>query len=306
MPQTIDVSPAMNENGHSLLLGNGHSNGTRKAEGGLVMTDAMHYEQGAVFKPLWEKSQIDRREFVRLAMQTFKDLGYRCVHRTVTSRRIAVLTLVGNSDTFNALQAESGFTFESPVVSELRTAVLAGRWDAVEKLLIELPAEDIVNLVVGRISCRESSNSLIRCSIDYQVHHPATEVSRSARSKGYEEGVVDLAKRVNTVESRFGTTSSALEVRSFEPLPSSADSNTSSLIMCGTPEDLRSRASWDGVAGSSRTDLLAALQRSFLLHPRIDVDMADSWSSRSRRSEHHDPATSFGDFTRTSEIDATN
>lgn len=119
----------------------------RSGEG--PMTDAMEYEQGATFKPLWEGSQVDRREFVRLAMQTFKDLGY--TYGRPLSSNIVFADDLDCSNTFNALQAESGFTFESNAVSELRTAVLAGRWDVVEKLLVELPAEDILNLVVRRI-----------------------------------------------------------------------------------------------------------------------------------------------------------
>lgn len=81
MPQTIDVSPVV-ENGHSLVaVGNGHSNGgAGMQEGEVMMTDAMEYVGGVAFKPLWEGSQVDRREFVRLAMQTFKDLGYTYVH----------------------------------------------------------------------------------------------------------------------------------------------------------------------------------------------------------------------------------
>ena len=90
MPQIIDNSPGIG-NGHSgVEMENGHSNGAaRTEEGESTMTDAMDYAQGAVFKPLWEGSQVDRREFVRLAMQTFKDLGYTFVYRTVSTKRFA-------------------------------------------------------------------------------------------------------------------------------------------------------------------------------------------------------------------------
>lgn len=36
----------------------------------------MDYEGGVEFKPLWEGSQVDRREFVRLALQAFQEIGY--------------------------------------------------------------------------------------------------------------------------------------------------------------------------------------------------------------------------------------
>lgn len=41
--------------------------------------DALDYpddEKG--FKPLWPGSELDRRELVRLALQTFKEMGYTC------------------------------------------------------------------------------------------------------------------------------------------------------------------------------------------------------------------------------------
>lgn len=49
-----------------------------------IRLDVMDYENSdapgatpsAPFKPLWPGSTIDRREFVRLALQTFKDMGY--------------------------------------------------------------------------------------------------------------------------------------------------------------------------------------------------------------------------------------
>lgn len=56
-------------------------------------------------------------------------------------------------NTVATLEAESGFTLESTAVTEFRTGVLAGRWDTVEKLLLDLPQDDAIDLVV-----RMSSN----------------------------------------------------------------------------------------------------------------------------------------------------
>lgn len=49
---------------------NGHSNGT-----GHV--DAMDYDGESGFKPLWEGSDVDRREFVRIALQALEEIGYQ-------------------------------------------------------------------------------------------------------------------------------------------------------------------------------------------------------------------------------------
>lgn len=98
MPQVIDdpvlpppVHSPISIAAHGLLSTNGHGSnsfggaaaGTATAGNGAVLrTDAMDYEEGdtasvVLRKPLWEGSQIDRREFVRLALQAFKDMGYK-------------------------------------------------------------------------------------------------------------------------------------------------------------------------------------------------------------------------------------
>lgn len=88
-------------NGHSGSATNGHSNGNGNGYGdgdvgvgddanGVSVAstsrngrplDAMEYEGDEGFVPLWEGSNLDRREFVRLAMQAFQDMGYTSVLR---------------------------------------------------------------------------------------------------------------------------------------------------------------------------------------------------------------------------------
>lgn len=91
---------ASTSNGHAPLVpddpspfaSNGHSNGlaptstpspaTNGGKGisnGAGGLDAMQYDGDEGFVPLWEGSNLDRREFVRLALQAFQDMGYRCV-----------------------------------------------------------------------------------------------------------------------------------------------------------------------------------------------------------------------------------
>ncbi len=86
---------AHSANGHSSSMTNGHSNGngigvadqidtdrsTNRSDGDRPSKrlDAMEYEGDEGFVPLWKGSNLDRREFVRLAMQAFEDMGYTCV-----------------------------------------------------------------------------------------------------------------------------------------------------------------------------------------------------------------------------------
>lgn len=51
-------------------------------------------------------------------------------------------------DAADALRAESGFALEAPTVTDFRTGVLTGQWDAVDRLLDELPQDAITDLTV--------------------------------------------------------------------------------------------------------------------------------------------------------------
>ncbi|BGP53794.1 hypothetical protein JCM8202v2_001366 [Rhodotorula sphaerocarpa] len=188
-----------------------HSNGSADPPAGSTVStyvrplDAGEYEGDEGFVPLWAGSNLDRREFVRLAMQTFEDMGY--------------------TDTAQALQKESGFSLEPPAVGQFRRAVLDGSWTDVERLLASLPIEPSVDLKPVKFAIRQQ-------------------------------------KFLEAIEAK--ETKKALTVLRNELSPLDGDPNRlhflSSLIMCMDPDDLRSRASWDGAAGSSREQLLFQLQ----------------------------------------------
>ncbi|GAA5987610.1 hypothetical protein JCM5350_001895 [Sporobolomyces pararoseus] len=130
------TSTTSTTNGHSTSTSesNGHSNGFalngngNGASTAVDMTvsdgkelDSSQYRGEEGFVPLWEGSNFDRREFVRLALQAFQDMGY------------------GN--TAATLQAESGFILEDPAVASFRQCVLSGRWKEAEEMLPSLPLE---------------------------------------------------------------------------------------------------------------------------------------------------------------------
>lgn len=61
--------------------GNGETAELGGSNGGGPSRDADVYERAGRghFMPLWEGSHLDRREFVRLALQALGDMGYRLV-----------------------------------------------------------------------------------------------------------------------------------------------------------------------------------------------------------------------------------
>ncbi|BGP13752.1 hypothetical protein JCM10213v2_001690 [Rhodosporidiobolus nylandii] len=152
---STESSTPVLSNGHSTASAvalNGHSNGLAAggsgadsgiatpldgtlAKNGARTLDAMQYEGDEGFVPLWEGSNLDRREFVRLALQAFEDMGY--------------------SGTAQALQAESGFSLEDPAVTQFRQGVLDGRWDDVERLLAALPVDQTGDQVATKFAIRQ-------------------------------------------------------------------------------------------------------------------------------------------------------
>ncbi|GAA5822786.1 hypothetical protein JCM11251_004380 [Rhodosporidiobolus azoricus] len=124
---TTSTTSSLTSNGHSSTtngVGGAAESGSSVAAGKKPAreTDAMQYEGEEGFVPLWEGSNFDRREFVRLALQAFEDMGY--------------------SGTAQALQSESGFALEDPAVTQFRQCVLSGQWDEVERLLSVLPVAE--------------------------------------------------------------------------------------------------------------------------------------------------------------------
>lgn len=76
LPSDRTASFDLPTNGHgSSLTGNGHTI-TSHAVGG---SDGAEYEAAGPghFKPLWKGSQLDRKEFVRIALQAFNEMGYQ-------------------------------------------------------------------------------------------------------------------------------------------------------------------------------------------------------------------------------------
>ncbi|KJA27057.1 hypothetical protein HYPSUDRAFT_131958 [Hypholoma sublateritium FD-334 SS-4] len=104
----------------ALINTNGHRNGFGAAANG----------NGAARPPrsiarvdlpgtaLYDDSFVDREEFVRLVIQSLRDVGY--------------------VESAAALEAESGYTMEAPEVSQFRQYILDGLWPKAEAALVRL------------------------------------------------------------------------------------------------------------------------------------------------------------------------
>ncbi|TFY82981.1 hypothetical protein EWM64_g1032 [Hericium alpestre] len=85
---------------------------------------------------LYDDSSVDREEFVRLVIQSLRDVGYMYVMSNSPS--ITRLTGAIYSESAATLEAESGYVMESPEVSEFRQCILDGAWGDAEAALTRL------------------------------------------------------------------------------------------------------------------------------------------------------------------------
>ncbi|KAG8904251.1 hypothetical protein FRB99_002035 [Tulasnella sp. 403] len=206
-------TPPPNQNGFSKTK---DTNGFAASSSSLSVHDAASSCSSSVVKvnlpgtTIYEDSNIDREEFIRLAIQALRDIGY--------------------TESASTLEAESGYSLETPQVAEFRDAVLNGNWDKVAEMLSSMGV-GLRDLQAGRY-------------LVSQQHY------------------------LELLEQRL--TSRALTVLRAELAPNSVDSDKlhilSSLMMCTDPEDLRERAKWDGAEGTSRRKLLSDLQRFIPTH----------------------------------------
>ncbi|KAF9030807.1 WD40 repeat-like protein [Hymenopellis radicata] len=123
--------PALTTNGHtlpSLSTTNGHS-----ATNGVSANGLQKHGKGVVPRVhipgtlLHDDMTIDREEFVRLVVQSLRDVGY------TTSAHI--------------LEQESGYTMEGEDVSQFRQSIMEGEWTVAESMLTRLGVTDTDGLM---------------------------------------------------------------------------------------------------------------------------------------------------------------
>ncbi|KAI9744371.1 MAG: hypothetical protein M1818_001900 [Claussenomyces sp. TS43310] len=164
----------------------------------------------------------DREEVTRILLQTLTDMGY-----------------TGSAE---ILSKESGFELESPSVAAFRNAVLQGEWAKAEDLLFGsngASTEGGVSILGnGLVLAEGADKDLMRFWLRQQ-------------------------KFLELLEQR--DTGRALMVLRSELTPLYQDVGKlhflSSLLVCKSTDDLKSKAEWDGAHGQSRQYLLAELSR---------------------------------------------
>jgi hypothetical protein len=118
-----------NGNGFTMPQTNGSTNGA-----GVVGNGVHKYNKaiGKVLLPgtgLYDDDALNREEFVRLVVQSLRDVGY--IESAAT------------------LEAESGYVMEAPEVSEFRRHILEGSWSNAEDALMRLGVTDSEGLWVS-------------------------------------------------------------------------------------------------------------------------------------------------------------
>jgi len=130
---------------------NGHTNGHSATNGtsgmGTMMGNGVHKNGhgksiAKVSPPgttLYDDSFVDREEFVRLVIQSLRDVGYMYVYSAPLVWHIAH-TLY--SESAATLEAESGYRMEGPEVAQFRQYILDGMWAKAEAALERLGVDE--------------------------------------------------------------------------------------------------------------------------------------------------------------------
>ncbi|KAK8856495.1 WD domain-containing protein [Apiospora arundinis] len=158
----------------------------------------------------------------------------------VTRILIQALSDMGYHTAAESVSKDSGFELESPTVASFRTAVLNGAWSDAEDLLLgaTAPAERTSQNGNGLVLAQGADRNMMRFWIRQQKFLELLEQQK---------------------------TSQALTVLRTELSPLNQDQGKlhflSSLLMCDSPEDIKTKAEWDGAYGRSRDILLSELSR---------------------------------------------
>ncbi|CZT49505.1 related to WD40 repeat-containing protein [Rhynchosporium secalis] len=158
----------------------------------------------------------------------------------VTRILIQSLTDLGYNSAAASLSQESGFNVESPTVAKFRNAVLTGEWSQAESLLFGGSLED------GGVSI-DGDGLVLQDGVDRNV----------MRFWLRQQKFLELLEQRDTGR--------ALMVLRTELTPLYQDTGKlhflSSLLMCHSLQDLKSKAEWDGAEGQSRHHLLSELSK---------------------------------------------
>ncbi|UZJ55348.1 hypothetical protein CBS101457_004668 [Exobasidium rhododendri] len=210
---------ASHRNGSNVSSANGHTNGH-------AIVDIPTIDEA--FKPLYEGSRLDRTEYIRITLQSLKELGFE--------------------SSAKALEAESGVMLEHTSIVGFRKAVMAGDWKNAERLLV-----DGLKYAATRMT---ASTHPMAVDLDVVLRDPQSRGLDSIKFLLHQQRYLEL------LESR--QTRKALSVlrKRLAPLNHGSERlhQLSSLVMCASPEEMRSRAKWEGTGIASRRNLLQEIE----------------------------------------------
>lgn len=156
----------------------------------------------------------------------------------VTRILIQALADMGYSAAAESVSRDSGYVLESPTVAAFRTSILDGAWGR---------AEELLSGAVSPGERQQQENGLVLA--------PGAD-RNIMRIWIRQQKFLELLERKETAR--------ALTVLRGELTPLCSEQHQkvhflSSLLMCQSPEDLKSKANWDGAYGLSRQILLSEL-----------------------------------------------
>lgn len=158
----------------------------------------------------------------------------------VTRILIQTLSDMGYHSAAESVSRDSGYELESHTVAAFRSAVINGSWDEAEKLLF------------GASTAGDGSNRTGNGLV----------LSEEADRDGM-RFCIRQQKFLELLEQRDYR--QALSVLRTELTPLDQDAQKlhflSSLLMCQSPDDVKSKAEWDGAYGESRHTLLSQLSK---------------------------------------------
>lgn len=149
---------------------------------------------------------------------------------------IQALSEMGYQSAAENLSRESGYELESPTVAAFRSSVLSGKWTDAEQLLFGAAT-------AGDGADRAGNGLVLAEGVDRD----------DMRFRIRQQKFLELLEQ--------GDYRPALTVLRNEltPLNRNGAESLSPLIMCRTPDDVKTKAAWDGAHGQSRHNLLSQL-----------------------------------------------
>ncbi|PBP21269.1 WD domain-containing protein [Diplocarpon rosae] len=182
----------------------------------------------------------DREEVTRILIQSLTDLGY--------------------NNAASTLSQDSGFNLESPTVAKFRNAVLEGEWSQAESLLFGgVPEEGGVDTDGDGLTLQEGvDRNVMRFWLRQQKFLELLEQRDTGRALMVLRAELTPLYQ-DTAKLHFLSRYTISHAHHMHLL------TLSSLLMCQSTEDLKTKAEWDGAAGNSRHQLLSDLSSEYTL-----------------------------------------